>query len=594
MSSKAPDNSVPSPGVSSSMNLQTAVLVIGAGAAGLRTAIELTEAGVDCLVVGKRDHGDAHTRMAAGGINASLGSRDSADRWALHAADTMREGGYIGQPRAVELLALEAPDRIQELADWGCPFARTEDGRIDQRFFGAQSFRRTCFVGDITGEAVLSTLVDRARTVGVAYRERIMVTRILLAGGAVAGARCIDLDTGRTLHIQTRVVVLAAGGCTSLYRRGSSRADENTGDAIGLAWEAGAELQDMEMIQFHPTGMIEPEAMSGHLVTEAVRGEGGRLFNAQGERFMKRYTPEQMELAARDVVARANYTEIREGRGTPRGGVLLDISHVDPARIRERLPQIHALFREHGVDITKEPMEVAPTAHYPMGGVVVTPETGATRVPGLYAVGEAAAGVHGANRLGGNSLAETVVFGRRTGLAIAQWLQDTGERDRPNVETEPSAAAEPPRPRDGSPERDPDPAQIMARLREMMWTHAGIVRHAEGLRSGLAELEELARDIPGRHEESADTPEQPAPAEVRFAVIAAEAILRSALLRDESRGAHSREDAPESRDEWIRNIICRREADGTMTLRCEPVAPIPPAVQEALDEHHALDYHHLE
>jgi succinate dehydrogenase / fumarate reductase, flavoprotein subunit len=563
--------------------IETSVLVIGAGAAGLRTAIELAGAGADCLVVGKRRHGDAHTRMAAGGINASLGSLDPEDRWEIHAADTIREGGFVCQPRAVELLAREAPDRVRELADWGCVFDRLDDGRINQRYFGAQSYRRTCFVGDTTGEAVLAALVERSRAVGVPHREHVRVDEIVVRGGAAVGARAVDLETGEPLAIRAAAVVVAAGGCTSLYRRSSSRDDENTGDAVALAYLAGAELRDMEMIQFHPTGMIEPPSMRGRLVTEAVRGEGGHLLNAQGERFMERYAPDQMELAARDVVARANYEEIRSGRGTAGGGVLLDISHVDESLIRERLPRIHRQFLDQGVDITREPMAVAPTAHYPMGGVKVDPMTGATRVPGLFAVGEATSGVHGANRLGGNSLAETVVFGRRVGRHLAQAGLDTPDKlEGIDWPTEAVDAARRPDPLPPGPDAGSD--GLMDGLRDVLWNHAGIVRSEDGLRAGLSDLEGIVHDA--RH--------LPAAPELRFALLAAEAILRSALMRDESRGAHFREDAPETRDEWHRNIVCARGPDGRMSLRAEPVPPVPRGVQRALDEHHALDYHHLE
>jgi succinate dehydrogenase / fumarate reductase, flavoprotein subunit len=586
------------------------VLVIGAGAAGLRAAIELKRRGVDCLVVGKRRHGDAHTRWAAGGINAALASLDPEDRWEIHAADTLREGGFLCQPRAVELLAREAPDRIRELSAWGCPFHRTGDGRIAQRYFGAQSFRRTCFVGDVTGEAILETLVDRASREGVEHRENVFITRILVEGGAVTGAEGRDLETGEWLRIAAEVVVLAAGGCTSLYRRGSSRADENTGDAMALALDAGAELRDMEMIQFHPTGMVEPPDMRGRLVTEAVRGEGGHLLNAQGERIMERYAPDAMELAARDVVARAIYQEIRAGRGTPEGAVLLDISHVPAPRIRERLPEIHRQFAGHGVDITREPVEVAPTAHYPMGGVVVDPDTGATGVVGLLAVGEAAAGVHGANRLGGNSLAETVVFGRRAGAFAAAWV-GAPSRARWPAPADPNTASgahslPPPDPHSPLPPPPPgatasrpartapsDPAAVMERLREVMWDRAGIVRDGDGLARGLAELHELEQAAAGGEPEPLD--HWAAAVNLRFALLTAQSILLNALARQESRGAHYREDHPETDDLWRRSIVCSRSHDdGGLRLRTEPVPPIPPAIQRALDEGHALDYHHLE
>src|SRR5215210_1667287 len=475
--------------------VQTDVLIVGAGAAGLRVAIELARAGVDVLVLGKRRHGDAHTVWAAGGINASLGNLDPDDRWEIHAADTIGEGHFVNDPRAVEILAREAPERILELRDWGCPFSLTEDGELNQRYFGAQSFRRTCFAGDRTGEAILGTLVAKAKEEGVSYREDVYVTKLLKSGGRVNGAAGFDMQSGRRLLFGARAVVLAAGGYTSIYRRGSSRPDENNGDATALAYEAGAALKDMEFVQFHPTGMIEPEGMDGRLVTEAVRGEGGRLYNSEGERFMGRYSPKHMELDARDVVARANYREIREGRGTPDGAVLLDISHRDPGYIKDRLPNMYEQFVEQGVDITEEPMKVSPTAHYGMGGIEVDPQTCATAVEGLYAVGESAAGVHGANRLGGNSLAETVVFGKILGEHLVRALEDL-----------------PPAPLDGEAARDhlaaldalaagTGPEGLVGELRDLVWDHAGIVRTGEGLREGIEALRrfgEQAAELEGR------------------------------------------------------------------------------------------------
>jgi succinate dehydrogenase / fumarate reductase flavoprotein subunit len=570
-------------------------LIVGAGAAGLRVAIELARAGVDVLVLGKRRHGDAHTVWAAGGINASLGNVDPDDRWEIHAADTIGEGHFVNDPRAVETLAREAPERVLELWDWGCPFSLTEDGSLNQRYFGAQSFRRTCFAGDTTGEAILSTLVAKAREEGVPYREDVYVTKLLKSGGRVNGAAGFDLGSGRKLLFGARAVVLAAGGYTSIYRRGSSRPDENNGDAMALAYEAGAALKDMEFVQFHPTGMVEPEEMDGRLVTEAVRGEGGRLYNVEGERFMERYSPEHMELDARDVVARANYREIQEGRGTPDGAVLLDISHRDPEYIEERLPNMFEQFMEQGVDITEEPMKVSPTAHYGMGGIEVDPRTCATAVEGLFAVGESAAGVHGANRLGGNSLAETVVFGKILGEFLADALADL-----------------PPLPLDGGAALEhfadlealgggagpAEAEELVDELRDLVWDHAGIVRTGGGLREGIEGLRRV-EDRADRLEVRDASSHRPARGlehalNLRAMLVVAEAVMRGALLREESRGAHHREDFPEEAEAWRKNVLCARDDGGGMHLWTEPVAGVPAEIQKALDEDYSLDYHYLE
>ena len=572
--------------------IKTDVLIVGAGAAGLRAAIELAREGVDVLVLGKRRHGDAHTVWAAGGINASLGNLDPDDRWEIHAADTIGEGHFVNDPRAVEILAREAPERILELRDWGCPFSLTEDGELNQRYFGAQSFRRTCFAGDRTGEAIMGTLVDKAKEVGVRYREDVYVTKLLKSGGRVNGAAGFDMRSGRRLLFGARAVVLAAGGYTSIYRRGSSRPDENNGDAMALAYEVGAVLKDMEFVQFHPTGMIEPEEMDGRLVTEAVRGEGGRLYNSEGERFMERHSPDHMELDARDVVARANYREIRDGRGTPDGAVLLDISHRDAGYIKDRLPNMYEQFMEQGVDITKEPMKVSPTAHYGMGGIEVNPRTGATAVEGLFAVGESAAGVHGANRLGGNSLAETVVFGKILGEHLAGALDDLPpaplDREAAREHFAALGALE-------SGTGEADPQELIDELRELVWDQAGIVRTGDGLREGIAKLRGLRERAGGLAIPDASPSRQFEHAlNLRAMLTAAESVMRGALAREESRGAHHREDFPEEADGWRKNILCAADEGGDMHLWTEPVGEVPAEIQKALDEDYSLDYHYLE
>jgi succinate dehydrogenase / fumarate reductase flavoprotein subunit len=581
------------------------VLVVGAGAAGARAAIELVEQGIDpedVLVIGKRSHGDAHTTWARGGINGALGTHDPEDDWTVHAADTLNEGHQINDPEAVETVTRRMPRLLRELDDWGMAYSRTEDGGIDQRYFGAQSFRRTAFAGDHTGESLMQTLVARAQALDIPYRENVLISRLMTDGGdlgdagRVLGAVGTDLDTGEFVVFDADTVVLAAGGYTSLYRRHSSRDDENTGDGPALAYAAGAELMDMEFVQFHPTGMVGDrygEDWDGRLVTEAVRGEGGRLFNADGDRFMERYSPDQMELDARDVVARAIAKEIREGRGTENGGVYLDISHREREFIRERLPRMHERFEELGVDMAEGPVEVAPTAHYGMGGVAVD-ETGETRVDGLYAIGETMAGVHGANRLGGNSLAETIAFGEVAGEAVAERLADGGghdddgtlhDRARAHLGDLVSVADS-----DGA----HDPVDLLDEVRALLWDAAGILRTDADLDEGLAQLQrvrERANDLAvgdrtSRSYEFA--------IDLGFALTVAESVLQGARERTESRGAHYRTDHPETDSEWRRNIRYERGALGAMRLSTTPVDEPSEAVQDALDAGHQLDYHQLE
>ncbi|MDB2225301.1 FAD-dependent oxidoreductase [Halorubrum ezzemoulense] len=575
------------------------VLVVGAGAAGARAAIELAERGVDdVLVLGKRGHGDAHTTWARGGINGALGTHDPEDSPAIHAADTLNEGHLINDPGKVETVTAQMPERLRELDDWGMAYSRTDDGAIDQRFFGAQSFRRTAFAGDHTGESLLNTLVDRAQALSVPYRENVMITKLVSDGEAVHGAVGFDMDDGEFVLFNAGTVVLAAGGHAAIYNRHTSRDDENNGDGAALAFDAGASLMDMEFMQFHPTGMAVDEAdpewapWSGRLVTEAVRGEGGRLFNAEGERFMERYSPDQMELDARDVVARAIAREIGEGRGTEHGGVYLDISHRDADFIEERLPRMYERFQDLGVDMAEEPVEVAPTSHYGMGGVAVD-DHGETDVDGLFAIGETMAGVHGANRLGGNSLAETVAYGVVAGERIADRVDGPGEvPDALREETvEPHlrdlrAMAD----NDGANEVD----AVLADLRELMWEHAGILRDESSLREGLDRLAAV-------RDRAADMRVGPVTSEsfelavdAGFMLVAAEAVLRGALEREESRGAHYRTDHPDTDPDWRRNVYFDAADVGGMTLRTEPVDQPSDAVQAALDEGHELDYHQLE
>ncbi|MFC4356366.1 L-aspartate oxidase [Halobium salinum] len=583
------------------------VLVVGAGAAGARAAIALRQNGVEPLVIGKRDHGDAHTTWAAGGVNAALGTHDPEDDWTIHAADTFDEGHFVNDPTAVELVAREMPDRIRELADWGMPFDRTPEGDIDQRYFGAQSYRRTCFVGDRTGEAMLDTLVAKAQELEIPYRDNVMVTRLLSDGERVHGAVAYDMEDGGFVLFRADAVVLAAGGFSAVYDRHSSRDEENNGDGPALAYEAGATLMDTEFVQFHPTGMVQDpdweDDWGGRLVTEAVRGEGGRLFNADGERFMEKYSPEQMELDARDVVARAIAREVREGRGTENGGVFLDISHREREFVERRLPRMYERFKSLGIDLAEEPVEVAPTAHYTMGGVDVDFRTGETGVAGLYAVGETVAGVHGANRLGGNSLAETVAIGKLVGDHVAGAVASMGEGESHDEE---GHGALP----DGlralaergfraladleASDGDVAPEELHAELGRLMDDCAGILRDEARLHEGLDRLREL-RDRTGDLQVDGDRTslDFEYAVDLAFSFTMAEAILRGALVREESRGAHFRSDFPERSESWRKNVLVRR-GDLGMALSTRPAGLPSEAVQEAIDEGHELSYHHLE
>jgi succinate dehydrogenase / fumarate reductase, flavoprotein subunit len=554
------------------------VLVIGAGAAGLRAAIAAHDEGASVIVLGKRGRVDAHTVLASGGINAALGTVDPDD-WTCHFADTIREGYSLANPRAVERLVRDAPRAISELADWGCPFARLEDGRIDQRFFGAHTFRRTCYVGDYTGRAVLETLDRQVSQRGIRVVEGAYVSRLLVYDGRCFGALAFDVRSGVRTLVLARATVLATGGYTRLWRMSSSRADENTGDGIELALDAGCRIADMEQVQFHPTGMVVPEAVAGTLVTEAMRGEGARLFNANGERFMSRYDADRLELSSRDRVALANYTEIVEGRGGAHGGVFLDITHRSKEDIIDQLPRMYEQFMEHlGVDISRERVEVAPTAHYSMGGVQIDPERHETDVEGLFAAGEVTTGVHGANRLGGNSLTETMVFGRIAGRCAAGLARDTVvvPRDRKSI-----AAAH-----DDLDEQlragDVPAVDVAQRLREIMWENAGVVRHASSLARGLHRIAELAEAQPHLDTRPSDRGYVALAhaLDLRASLTTAEATLRSALERRESRGAHQRSDHPELDPEARVNIVITRTSSNELHLESRSVAPLPESLRD--------------
>jgi succinate dehydrogenase flavoprotein subunit len=557
------------------------VLVIGSGAAGMRAAIAAHEAGEHVVVVGKRPRLDAHTVLASGGINGALGTRDAEDSWQQHYVDTVREGYFLSHPRVVEIMAREAPQAILELDAWGCEFARTEDGTIDQRYFGAHSYRRTCYAGDFTGRAILRTLHAHAKSIGVPdVVEDTYIAKLLCADGSCFGALAFDIHSGERVVLLADAVVQCTGGHTRLWRRSSSRRDENFGEGFGLALDVGCTVMDMELVQFHPTGMLFPEEAAGTLVTEAVRGEGGRLFNADGERYMQRYDPERLELSSRDRVALANYTEIVEGRGGPHGGVFLDISHIGKDAILEKLPRMYRQFIEYQMlDIASQPMEVAPTAHYTMGGLVVDPQTHATEVAGLFAAGEVTGGLHGANRLGGNSLAETIISGRRAGEAAAAHA-DEGEvivRSRRVIKEAMDSldalvhpGAELARP-------------LQRRLRDLMWERCGVVRNEQDLERGLRELQQIRDALP-------DVDVRPGAEgwsdlahalDLHGGLLAAEATLRGAIERRETRGAHNRSDFPDL-DPSLEVNFYARISDDRVSIEPRPVPEPSPELGDLI------------
>jgi succinate dehydrogenase / fumarate reductase flavoprotein subunit len=560
--------------------ISTTVLVIGTGGSGLRAAIEVAEHGIDVLAVGKRPRQDAHTSLAAGGINAALGTMDEDDSWQQHAADTIKESYLLANPHTVEIVTQGAERGIRDLERWGMDFAREDDGRISQRFFGAHTFRRTAFAGDYTGLEIQRTLVAKAEQLEVPILDHVYITRLLVRDNVVFGAYGFDQSDGTRYLIHADAVILAAGGHNRIWRRTSSRRDENTGDSFRLAVEAGARLRDPELVQFHPSGIIEPENAAGTLISEAARGEGGILRNALGERFMSKYDPERMELSTRDRVALAAYTEIAEGRGTENGGVWLDVSHLPRETIMTRLPRVYQTMMElQMLDITTDPIEIAPTAHYSMGGVWVRPEDHQTDVDGLYAIGEASSGLHGANRLGGNSLIELLVYGRIVGqAAMAHAAGLDAQRRSADAVAQARAEIDDLLVADGR----ENVRALQRAIRNTMTQHAGVVRSEEGLRAGLAELDMIEgrmEDI-GIHPDIAGFQDLAHAFDLKASALAARATLEAALERRETRGCHNRSDYPDTDPTLQVNLVWSRTGGVTH----EVIPEIPAEIAELMRE----------
>jgi succinate dehydrogenase / fumarate reductase flavoprotein subunit len=593
------------------------VLVIGAGGAGLRAAIEAAASGVSVGLVCKSLLGKAHTVMAEGGIAAALANVDDRDNWKVHFSDTMRGGQYVNNWRMAEIHAREAPDRVRELEAWGALFDRTKDGRILQRNFGGHRYPRLAHVGDRTGLELIRTLQDHGIHQGIDVHMECTVIRLLKDGDRIAGAFGYERERGRFTLFRAKAIVLATGGIGRAYKV-TSNSWEYTGDGHTLAYDAGAELVDMEFVQFHPTGMIWPPSVQGILVTEAVRGEGGVLKNRDGRRFMFDDIPENYraqtadneeegwrytqgdkaarrppELLTRDHVARCINREVKAGRGSPHGGVFLDIAWIKDRvpggaeHIKKKLPSMYHQFKQLAdLDITQEPMEIGPTTHYIMGGVRVDADTQMSTVPGLFAAGECAAGINGANRLGGNSLSDILVFGKRAGEHAAQYARQrasSGSIDNGEVD-QAARCALAPFDRGASGE---GPYQVQYALQEMMQSLVGIVRTESEMQRALAGLRELRARADrvgiGGHREY--NPGWHAALDLHSLLTVAEAITRCALERKESRGGHFRDDYPEKQAAYgTFNFIVRKGKDGVMELDRVPIPAMPAELQQIIEE----------
>ncbi|HTI65428.1 MAG TPA: fumarate reductase/succinate dehydrogenase flavoprotein subunit [Gemmatimonadaceae bacterium] len=591
------------------------VLVIGAGGAGLRAAIEASAHGASVGVICKSLLGKAHTVMAEGGMAAAMGNVDDRDNWRVHFADTMRGGQYVNNWRMAELHAKEAPDRVKELEAWGALFDRTPDGRILQRNFGGHRYPRLAHVGDRTGLELIRTLQDHGIHQGLDVHMECTVLTLLTDGGRVAGAFAYDRERGRFRLFKSKAVVLATGGIGRAYKI-TSNSWEYTGDGHSLAYHAGAALQDMEFVQFHPTAMIWPPSVRGILVTEGVRGEGGVLKNRDGRRFMFDNIPDNYktqtadnpeegwrytqgdksarrppELLTRDHVARMIVREVREGRGSPHGGVFLDIAWIKEKlpnaeeHIKRKLPSMYHQFMQlAGIDITKEPMEIGPTTHYVMGGIRVDGDTQMTTVPGLFACGECAAGLHGSNRLGGNSLSDLVVFGKRAGEYAASFAKQHGAA---GIDETQVTAAEREALLPFERQSAEGPYQVQDALQETMQDLVGIVRAQHEMEQALERLEALKQrarcvGVRGNREYN---PGWHTALDLTNLLTVSEAITRSAIERKESRGGHFRDDFPEKDPAYgTFNIVVRKGSGGEMQIAREPIPPMPDHLKAVIEE----------
>ena len=595
------------------------VLVVGAGGAGLRAAIEAANAGARVGLVCKSLLGKAHTVMAEGGVAAALANFDDRDNWQVHFADTMRGGQYMNNWRMAELHAKQAPDRVRELEAWGAVFDRTSDGRILQRNFGGHKYPRLAHVGDRTGLEMIRTLQDHAIQLGIDVHMECTVIDLFRDGDRIAGALAYDRERGRFKLFEAKAIVLATGGIGRAFHI-TSNSWEYTGDGQSLAYRAGAALQDMEFVQFHPTGMVWPPSVRGILVTEGVRGEGGILVNREGRRFMFDDIPENYrsqtadneeegwryvqgdknarrppELLTRDHVARCIMREVREGRGSPHGGVFLDISWIKaklsnaPDHIRKKLPSMYHQFKQLAdIDITREPMEVGPTTHYVMGGISVDGDTQMSTIPGLFAAGESAAGLHGANRLGGNSLSDLLVFGKLAGEHAAKYASSASAAKIPQDAVEMSAQkALEPFARDAAGPSSEGAYQVQHALQQMMQELVGIVRREEEMQQALEGLSSLrsraARvSVPGNREYN---PGWHTALDLQNLLTVAEAVTRSAMERKESRGGHFRDDYPDKNTEYAGfNIVVRRGGDGSMLVERKAIPEMRDDLKQIVEE----------